>query len=1092
MSVEVIIGRAGSGKTFACLQRMRDILRSSPLQTEIIYLLPAYQTYRAELELAAITGGSINTRMYSFQRFARQILSEVGGTIVPRISEIGRRLLLRKILIARSKSKELKYYHNAAKQRGFVEHLAQELHEFRTYSIDADKLRKTIDDSYNLLPERQPDDELKNKIHDLAMLYEDFRNAIADKQNDESDLIEKAAELIRYSEAVKRSEIFIDGFIFFDPQQRKILREIFQHAKNVYITLPMDTDLQSRDNIRDVGLFNRSYKTLLMLKNIAKEVDVDIKISPMNIPRRFKSDALRFIEGEYFNRVPKQFSGIGDGFKIVEAVNKRVEVEAVARDIIRLYRDEHYRFRDIGVISRDDSYSNLFKPIFEIHGIPFFIDKKRAAAHHPLAELIRSSLDVLRGWRADAIFRCLRTGFFDVSQNEIDLLENYVLEFGLRGAKVWTTADKWHWRRHRLAESPDDEPSEEQLERLEQVDAIRRQAVKPLADFSIAIAKKKSVIELTTALYNLIDGLKVHDKLLEWSEFEEATGNLALSREHLKIWDDTVTLMEQVVESLNEDAVDAKEFELIINEGLDALEMSLIPPGLDAVTVAQFDQNSLQNSKAIYIVGFGDEHFPRKVTEKGLLSDADRLHLSDMGLEIALGGRETMFAEKFLIYRGMTEARNYLQLSYPLADSECNAMRPSTIITRLKNIFNAEVKTIHLDVLDNLGSEIDYVFGERELTAESARELFAPNKQMGGNVTKFETFNKCPFQYFAGYGLNLEERREYTVKPPDIGNILHSVMCQFGLRMKSAKRRWASVDDAELTTIVDDILDNTAPNLNNKILLSTNAYKHQAERIKAVAISSLQRLIELDRNSKFHPEIFEKSFGKNNKLIYNLGTVKMELTGTIDRVDISEDRSHFLIIDYKTGSAHLDLGEIFIGVNLQLLTYLMVADDIENCDPAGMFYYFLKRPTKTADNEEQARKDIGKETKLSGWVLDDIDVIDDIDSSKQFVSVRVTNGNEIHKGDSKKVKSAEDFSTLENFAKVILQETGKKILRGEITADPVKSKKVDACKYCNYAEMCGFNRKAKCVDRLANLDDNDILIDMKNLRTGLDLRKEGL
>ena len=72
--VELIIGRAGVGKTFRCLQRACEILACEPLKTPIIFLLPAYQTYRAELELAALTGGAVNTRMQSFNRFARQIL----------------------------------------------------------------------------------------------------------------------------------------------------------------------------------------------------------------------------------------------------------------------------------------------------------------------------------------------------------------------------------------------------------------------------------------------------------------------------------------------------------------------------------------------------------------------------------------------------------------------------------------------------------------------------------------------------------------------------------------------------------------------------------------------------------------------------------------------------------------------------------------------------------------------------------------------------------------------------------------------------------------------------------------------------------
>ena len=186
--VELIIGKAGVGKTFECLQRAKKILDSEPLKTEIIFLLPAYQTYRAELDLAALTGGAFNTRMNSFNRFARQILDEIGGALIPRISEIGRRLLLKKILIRRDKESKLKFFVRAAKQHGFAEILSEELKELRTYSIDAEKLAAASDKIDN--------EELKDKLRDLKLLSEDFSAAMADKLTDDENLLARATELL--------------------------------------------------------------------------------------------------------------------------------------------------------------------------------------------------------------------------------------------------------------------------------------------------------------------------------------------------------------------------------------------------------------------------------------------------------------------------------------------------------------------------------------------------------------------------------------------------------------------------------------------------------------------------------------------------------------------------------------------------------------------------------------------------------------------------------------------------------------------------------------------------------------------------------
>lgn len=1072
MSVEVIIGRAGTGKTFFCLQQMKKILQTSPLDTKIIFLLPAYQTYRAELELAAITGGAVNTRMCSFQRFARQILSEVGGATVPRISETGRRLLLRKILLNRAN--DLKYFRKAARQRGFAESLSQELQELRTYSIDAEKMREVL--------KKIDNEELADKIFDLVLLSKDFRNAIADKQNDESDLLEKAAELIKISDEIKTSEIFIDGFIFFDPQQRKILREIFTHAQNVHITLPMDIDLNSRENINPLGIFNRSFKTFDSIKNLSEEVKVDFKIIRCEKFNRFENEPLKFIEENIFGKKNSQLRNSDSALKIVEAVNKRVEVEAAAQDILRLHKEKNFRFREIGIISRDESYADLLKPILEIHGIPFFVDGKRAAVHHSFAELIRSTLEILRTWRAEPIFRALRTGFFDIEAERIDLLENYVIEFGIRGENIWTQKEDWTKHRHRLEKTPEEDFQDAEKLRLKEINEIRRKISAPLIKFSKAVKKKNSARDLVTALYNFVEELNVHNKLAQMSEAEEKRGNLSMSREHLKIWDDVLTLLEQVADSLGEDLLSAREFELIINEGLDALEMSIIPPGIDEVTISQFDQNSLQNAKAIYLLGFSDADFPKKATEKLLLSDADRLRLNeDLHLEISAGGQERIFAEKFLVYRGLTEAKNYLYISYPLADSEGKAMRPASLIEKLKSMFAIEkVETKNLDVLKNLGSEAEYSIGEKKLSADSAKKLYAPSKKLHGSVTKFETFNACPFQFFANYGLQLEERREYKIQAPDIGNILHTVMKNFGEQLKSENKFWRDVDDEDLKNRVDKILDELTSNLNNKILLTTNAYKHRRERIKKVAISSLKRLIELDKVSQFHPELFEKNFQELGEklLVYKIDDINVELSGIIDRIDFNDAGDYFLVIDYKTGEAYLKAQEVYYGVNLQLMTYLIAATKLKEVDgkkPAGMLYHFLKYPSKRGETLAEADKKIDNELKAEGWYLNDENIVKQIDSSLEFIKVGFLKGGGFNKNSKDNiVKSKEVFQEFIKRVDEILQDACEKILQGEISVNPFQSKKKDACKYCIYGELCGFNSK---IDKgnVPPLDDNEIL-----------------
>ena len=56
--------------------------------------------------------------------------------------------------------------------------------------------------------------------------------------------------------------------------------------------------------------------------------------------------------------------------------------------------------------------------------------------HHPLTELIKSALEVVsHNWAYDAIFRYLKTDLVDIEREHVDILENYVLAYGIKGHK---------------------------------------------------------------------------------------------------------------------------------------------------------------------------------------------------------------------------------------------------------------------------------------------------------------------------------------------------------------------------------------------------------------------------------------------------------------------------------------------------------------------------------------------------------------------------------------------------------------------------------------------------------------------------------
>ena len=119
---------------------------------------------------------------------------------------------------------------------------------------------------------------------------------------------------------------------------------------------------------------------------------------------------------------------------------------------------------------------------------------------------------------------------------------------------------------------------------------------------------------------------------------------------------------------------------------------------------------------------------------------------------------------------------------------------------------------------------------------------------------------------------------------------------------------------------------------------------------------------------------------------------------------------------------------------------------------------------------------------MSGYILKDAEIVRKIDSTLETLRVKFKQNGDFDSRSLETVKDKATFDLLMNYAEECLKATGKKILSGNIAADPVKTKKVDACKYCAYAEVCRFDKRFDTNTRTP-LDDNAILENMREVTT---------
>lgn len=1118
MALTLICGRAGSGKTSFCLDAAAREMAADPLGRPILFIVPEQATFQIEWQLAAATerGAVARAHVLGFRRLAQRVLAETGGACRAQLTDLGKRLALRRLLVKHQG--ELQILGRAAKQRTFVETLVSAIWEFKTWRISPEQLDK--------LQEQLGSAQLAAKVHDLALLYKSFEEFLTGRYHDGEDLMTLLAEHLGQSKLVRGAQVYIDGFHWFSPQEYTVLASLLAVA-DVTVTLCIELPNGSAP-VHDTELFHRQWTTWQELKSLARRLGVTVTEQGLPAGGRFgEAPLLAFIETNYFANSTPVYDGSAGGLTVAAAANRRAEVEGIARQLIRLSRDKGCRWREMAVLLRDsDSYSELLEMALAQHDIPFFTDRRRPAVQHPLAELIRSAVEaVTANWAYDPLFRCLKTDLFPIERGAIDILENYCLEFGIKGRR-WTDDKPWTYVR-RLSLDEDSEATAAEQLYLSEVNAVREAVRQPLVLFQREIKQAQTVTEQAGAVYNFLAALGVPEKLEAWAAMAEADGDLDQSREHHQLWIGVIGLLDQLVETCGDEEMTLEEFAAVLNEGLEGLTLSLIPPGLDYVTLSSLERSRTTAFKAVFIPGVNDGILPQRSREEGLLSDSERQLLADCGLELAPGAVADAFHEQFTVYTALTRASEMLWLSYSLADEEGKALAPSLVLDRLKRlgvlpelrqlpaeppdggeqeyivhpqsalallpaglrtaVAAGSVQSVWWQLYNWAQAQHDYRTNLRQAAAGLfhrnqveplpdwiARQLYMKHGKLRGSVTRFEGYYSCPFQYFARYGLGLRDRAIFRLAAPDFGQFLHAVLKGFGDQLAAAGRQWRDVTAEEVMAYCREITAGLAPKLQNEILLSSRHYQHIQSRLEKTASRAVEQLTKFAAVSSFQPVALEQSFGRSGTdwppLVFSLPTgEKVELAGQIDRIDkvVHQGQTYLLVVDYKSGQASLKLSDVVHGLKLQLILYLLAVcrvtgDDLDGAIPAGALYCFLKNPKVTGKrmlSDEEVADAMAKQLKMPGWVLAEpaiVSLLDNgIDGWSDYMKVWLKNGN--FRSNNNSLKTAEQFALLMGHAKQTVVGAAQEIISGQAAIAPYNIKNRTPCTYCLYRSVCQFD-----------------------------------
>jgi ATP-dependent helicase/nuclease subunit B len=884
---EIWIGRAGSGKTHGCLEAVADALIRSPRGRPLLLLVPEQATAQIERRLATWPGigaGFTRARVLAFARLERLALAAAAEPPPPTPGETGRILLLRRAL--RRRRDVLLALQGSADQDGMAEAVGRALTELARYGWSPHAIQAWLE------PQAQADrlsSPLARKAADLALIWADYQEQLRQAGWQDQPVRHAAAvRAVARWDALAGCQAWIDGFSSFTVQEMELLEALLGQADGATLALCADPDgldpagggpSGARRRVGPERLFDNALETLRQVEDLLGRLGWLARRVPLprpGAPTRFAaSPALAHLERHVLGRlVPRPFVADANApvvdwagappIELIEATDRRAEVQAVARRVVALCRRHGpptpgappaLPWRRVGVIARDLAlYAPLIREVFAQFEIPYFLDRPREVTGHPLARLLPAALAVLRGnWAGRDVVHYLKTGLVRLDPPDAaPALENHILSHDPR-RRGWQGL----------------------LANIPALVAAWKAAQAPLVALGKALRAGGNPAR---PFWDFLDRLGVAATMDDWiaqarAQGDEEQAQIEQAQIHEQAWSQVLGWLEdlgRVAEAdpdayavpANKDAAwrdRLDELTALLGSALSATRARLIPPTLNQVTVGAIDRSRAPELDVAFVLGLNEGEFPRAWTPDPLLNDADREALTrDGGRRLGPDSSRLGLQERYFVYIALTRATRAIVLSRPLTDAAGKAavaaapfvtvaeafpqaprrlvgpdghgdaptlgLRPEEWNRRLAAAtarLGTPERASELAALMAVGDPLNLpgippamraamLSGRRDawtprlpgLDLAYSRAFLATRPALP--VTAVETYGQCPFKFFARDMLRLRSRDRAGLTVQDLGTLRHHVLERLFRAFRDADGlRWGQIDLAAADRLID-------------------------------------------------------------------------------------------------------------------------------------------------------------------------------------------------------------------------------------------------------------------------------------------------
>lgn len=719
--VRFLLGPAGCGKTYQCLDEARAALRANPEGPPLLFLAPKQATFQLERQVLAGAEVPGYTRLHilSFERLAERILRRCAAPAPPLLTEGGRVMVLR-ALLARNAS-ELSVFRATARLPGFARQLSEAVRELEQHNVEPERLREVA-------AQIDRRSRLRGKLLDLAAMATRYREWLAQRRlEDPTRLLRLAREAAEASAPASRgspgpapmprpvdpwfAELWLDGFAEMTPAELDLVAAVIPRCGRATLAFCVESPSPTPGEwLSPWSLVGRTQTALR--DRLARNRSLDLSnvcLSDPASPTRFStSPTLRHLERYWMSPrpfLPSQPGSEDSSLRLVRCANPEAEAITAARAVLRFVREEHGRYREAAILVRSlDPYQAVIRRVFARYGIPIFLDRREGVAHHPLAELVRSALRLAAfGWRTEDWMSVLKTGLAGGDEQIVDALENAALAAGWEG-ETWLNP----------LPSPIDRPlpsgahpgavlptRPDQIQRaacersgLARLESFRCKLTPPFAALVDQLQNSGAAVngtQFAEAFRRLWKALRIEAKLAAWNEdAPSAAGGSTVpagGRIHSTVWQDLNALIDDLALAFRDDPLPLREWLPIVEAGLSDLSVGVVPPTLDQVLVGAIDRSRNPDLKLAVLLGWNDGVFPAPLPAPGLLNESERRDLESNGVPLGPDRRRRIGRERYYAYIACTRARQRIVVTYAERDLDDRLLNPSPFLGPLRRLF---------------------------------------------------------------------------------------------------------------------------------------------------------------------------------------------------------------------------------------------------------------------------------------------------------------------------------------------------------------------------------------------------------------------